>query len=375
MSGRTSEQVALGATIRRFALERWSLADVRARVVDVPEDKAASAWPELVEEIGLQLIGVPEEFGGTGDSWTDQVVVAEELGRGLVPAPFLPSAVIVASVVAQLAPDSEPAAAWLAELVSGGVVASPLLGSGCRPTAVATATRTDDGRWTVSGAPRAVLHGSEADDLLVLATTDLGAGLFRVAVSAEGVEIDAAAVVDSTRPLADVRLDGAPAVELRTGVDVETALHAAIARARIVLAAEQIGAATAALELTVAHARTRVQFGRPIGGFQSIKHQLARALLEIESVRAAVDAAGALHDAGIPGPSEWSELVELGHVCQAAASEALLEAAKVAVQVHGAVGFTWEHDASLYFKRAFTSVPLLGSPGEHREALAAGLLD
>ena len=213
-----------------------------------------------------------------------------------------------------------------------------------------------------------MLHGHLVDSFLVSADSAEGPVLLRVDRDAAGVTCRPLKTLDLTRPLSDVSFADSPAVLVGAPGQGRDILGHVLARAGVALAAEQVGGAERALEMATAYARERVQFGRPIGSFQSIKHLLADVLLELESARSAVQYAAWAFDTRQP------DAAELSHVCQAVASEAFVKAAKASIQVHGAIGFTWEHDAHLFFKRASGSHQLLGTPVEHREALAVGLL-
>jgi alkylation response protein AidB-like acyl-CoA dehydrogenase len=208
-----------------------------------------------------------------------------------------------------------------------------------------------------------------ADDLLVLAGTDAGPSLFRVPRNAEGVSTTALEVLDETRPLADVVLRDAPAELIGEQGSGTEPLAAALRRLRVLVAAEQVGSAGRILELTTDYARTRSQFGRPIGSFQAIKHLLADAMLEIEAAKTAVLHAGWAFDHDQP------DLEVISRLCLAVAGDAFLGIGKAAIQAHGAIGFTWEHDAHLFLKRATSTRQLFGSSDEHREAIAAAILD
>ena len=364
--GLSDDQVELKATVRKFLEAQLPLVAVRTTVEsEVGFDR--QVWARMAQELGLHSIGSPEEYGGTGDSLLDQTVVVEELGRALDPSPFLPSIVLVSRALVEAggAPD------WLESLISGEVIASLALleGSGTWGSLeLATTARPSSSGWAVTGDKRFVLHGHLVDSFLVSADSAEGPVLLRVDRDAAGVTCRPLKTLDLTRPLSDVSFADSPAVLVGAPGQGRDILGHVLARAGVALAAEQVGGAERALEMATAYARERVQFGRPIGSFQSIKHLLADVLLELESARSAVQYAAWAFDTRQP------DAVELSHVCQAVASEAFVKAAKASIQVHGAIGFTWEHDAHLFFKRASGSHQLLGTPVEHREALAVGLL-
>ncbi|MBC7593153.1 MAG: acyl-CoA/acyl-ACP dehydrogenase [Kineosporiaceae bacterium] len=353
--GLSNDQVQLKDTVRKFLETQLPLTSVRASS-ESDEGFDRKIWARMAQELGLHSIGLPEAVGGTGDSLLDQVVVMEQLGRALDPSPYLTTIVLVARALAEAGDAGE----HLNALVSGERTASLALSAG------ATACETA-GDWKVFGSSRQVLHGGLVDDLMVLAETAVGPTLLWLGVG--DVSVTTLDTLDLTRPLADLTFNSAPATVIGEPGRGQEVVDTVLARASVALAAEQVGGASRALEMATAYAGEREQFGRPIGSFQSIKHLLADVMMEVESARAAVLYAAWAFDTGD------AEAQQLVHLCQAVASEAYLKSAKACIQVHGAIGFTWEHDAHLFFKRASASRQLLGAPQEHRERIAAALLD
>ena len=322
-------------------------------------------WRRLATEPGLVGLGVPEEYGGAGQGLVEVGVVAEELGRGLTCVPFLSTQ---AAATALLQADDEPARRrYLPDLVAGRLVATlAVTEPGGRWDRDAVATRAEaDGAgagWRLTGTKAFVLDGHVADLLLVAAGTADGIGLFGVAADAGGLRREPLDTLDPTRRQATVHLDRAPATRLAVAGDAWPVVARALDEAAAVLAAEQVGIAQQALDLSVAYAKVREQFGRPIGSFQAVKHQLADVLLEVESARAAAWYA-LLAAAGDPGFAATASLAK------AFCSDACLLATQRMIQVHGGIGFTWEHPAHLYLKRARSSAQLFGDPAHHRERL------
>ena len=336
----TSELDDLAGAVRSVVDRRWSPAALRT-AIDAPDGFDRGLWSVLCEQVGVAALAVPEEHDGVGAGVRALQVVAEELGRHLIPSPFLGSAVLATTLLAET-----DEAELLAGLASGARIAAVAFAGADfadRPVTVV------DGR--LSGTARFVLDGDLADDLLVVA----GDGLHLV----DGV---AAArrhtpSMDPTRRFAEIVLDGAPARLVRDGA--AAALQRALDVACAVLAAEQAGAAAQALAVTVEYAGSRVQFGRPIGSFQALKHRMADLFVLVESARSAALAAGEALDRG-----DDDATIAVA-TAKAYCSESFSAVAAEMIQLHGGIGITWEHDAHLYFKRAHSSSQLFGDPAHH----------
>ncbi|MEU7483987.1 acyl-CoA dehydrogenase family protein [Streptomyces sp. NPDC042319] len=331
--------------------------------------EGAAAWRPLTAQIGVAGLAVPEEYGGAGCGAREVHVVMAELGRALSPVPYLGSAVL--TVQALLASGDRAACKELlprlAEGRAVGALAWAERGS-WDPAAVRTqAERQSDGAWVLTGSKEYVLDGAAAEVLLVAARTEAGVSLFEVAADGAGVLREAAVTMDQSRALARVVLDGARGRLLGAAGDGERVLRQVRDAACTALAAEQVGAAERCLELTVAHAKDRVQFGRSIGSFQAVKHRLADAYVLVESARSAALGAAFAADAG--GPEAGRAAAVAKSVC----SEAFSAVAAEMIQLHGGIGITWEHEAHRYFKRAHATGQLFGPPAEHRARLAAEL--
>ncbi|MFF9424814.1 acyl-CoA dehydrogenase family protein [Streptomyces sp. NPDC004288] len=328
-----------------------------------------AAWRPLTEQVGVAGLAVPEEYGGAGYGAGEVHVVMEELGRELSPVPYLGSAVLV--VPALLASDDpEACARLLPELASGAVVGALAWAENGSwdPSAVrAEATAGSGGEWRITGAKEHVLGGAEAGLLLVAARTEAGVSLFEVPVDGDGVTRSPRVTMDSTRAQARVELTGARARLVGAEGTGGRVLAHVLDLACAALAAEQVGAAARCLDLTLAYARERVQFGRPIGSFQAVKHRLADAYVLVESARSAALGASFAAAAGDPG------LTRLAAAAKSACSEAFSSVAGEMIQLHGGIGITWEHDAHRYFKRAHGAAQLFGPPAWHRARLAADL--
>jgi alkylation response protein AidB-like acyl-CoA dehydrogenase len=340
----------------------------------------ASLWQRLCGEIGVAGLAIPERYGGAGAGPVETCIVLEELGRGLVPSPLLGSAVLAGQVL--LASGDEAACQRLLPgIASGGTVAAlawaPRVGHWdpaepaftARPLA-GVARGTADA-WALSGEAHHVLDGDTASVLLAAARTPDGIGLFEVDPAHPAVTRRAVTTMDTTRRLAVVAMEGAPGRCLGPGT-ASRALTRGRDLACIALAAEQVGAAQRALELTVAYTKVRVQFGRPIGSFQALQHRMADLHVLVESARSLCYAAALAAD---DTKGDSARLGMLAAAAKAHCSQALTRAAGQMIQMHGAIGITWEHDAHRYFKRAHGAGQLFGRPEEHVARIAAALID
>ncbi|MFE5716209.1 acyl-CoA dehydrogenase family protein [Streptomyces sp. NPDC056501] len=327
------------------------------------------AWRPLTEQIGVAGLAVPEEYGGAGCGAREVHVVMEELGRELSPVPYLGSAVL--AVRALLASgDAAVCAELLPGLASGAVVGALAWAEGGSwdPAAVrAEATPGPGGGWRITGAKDHVLDGAGAEVLLVAARTGAGVSLFEVSGDGAGVDRTPAVTMDATRGQASLVLTRAEGRLVGAEGDGERVLREVLDAACVALAAEQVGAASRCLELTVAYAGQRVQFGRPIGSFQAVKHRLADAYVLVESARSVALGASFAAAEGAP------EAARCAAAAKSACSEAFSVVAGEMIQLHGGIGITWEHDAHRYFKRAHGSSQLFGPPAWHRTRLAADL--
>lgn len=333
------------------------------------QHQSTAAWAPLTDQIGAAGLAVPEEYGGAGGGARDVHVLMEELGRSLSPLPCLGSAVL--TVGALLASGDKEACGrllpGLAEGTSVGTLAWAEQGSWDEDAIRAEAVPGPGGGHLVTGAKEYVLDWPNVAVLLVAARTAQGVSLFEVAPDGPGVRREPVVTMDGTRSQARWVLDGAEGRLLGADGDGGRYLEHVRDLACTALAAEQVGAAERCLELTVEYARTRVQFGRPIGSFQAVKHRLADAYVLVESARSAALGAAFAADED-PGA-----LPRAAAVAKSVCSEAFSAVAAEMIQLHGGIGITWEHDAHRYFKRAHGAGELFGAPARHRARLAAGL--
>jgi alkylation response protein AidB-like acyl-CoA dehydrogenase len=327
-------------------------------------------WQRLCGEIGVAGLAMPQRYGGAGAGPVETHIVMEELGRDLTCSPLLGSGVLTAQAV--LASGDAAACGRLLPAIADGSAVAALAWTGQAghwdPGEAACDARPDRPGWELAGEAHHVLDGDLADVLVAAARAPDGIALFEVDPHQRGVTRRAVTTMDTGRRLAVVRLDGAAGRPLGSGMG-----RIALARARdlacIALSAEQVGAAQRALELTVAYTKVRVQFGRPIGSFQALQHRLADLHVMVESARSLSYAAASAAAAGA------GDLGLRAAAAKAYCSEALTRAAGEMIQLHGAIGITWEHDAHRYFKRAHGAAQLFGTPSEHIARIAAAIID
>lgn len=372
-----AEQEALRDAARGFLAVHSSSEQVR-RAMASEMGFDPELWRRIGQELGWPALLVPEEHGGLGLGPVELIALMEEMGAALLCAPFFAS-VCLGGTAIQNAGSAAQQAALLPGIASGATIATlahtEANGRWDSSGIEATAAR-DNAYFVLDGIKTYVIDGASADLLVIAARCpgsrgDAGLSLFAVPADTPGIVRRALPTLDQTRRQAEIRLEKVrvPAEAL---LGEEGAGAAPLARtldlALVALAAEQVGGAQRCLDLSVEYAKQRVQFGRPIGSFQAIKHKCADRMVEIESARSVSYYAGAAAAAGDP------ELPVLASMAKAVCSEAYFRAAADAIQIHGGVGFTWEVDVHLYFKRAKSSETLLGDATVHRERIAR-LLD
>jgi alkylation response protein AidB-like acyl-CoA dehydrogenase len=355
----TDEQQDLRRSTRGYLERRVPALAVR-RDMESTSGFDARIWDELGDELGLRALLVPESLGGPGCGYVELALVLHEMGRALLPAPYFPTVALAGSAIL-LAGDDALAAELLPRLSAGPEAGTLALAPG--PDGPVRAA-PGDGGWTLTGASCFVPAGDVASVIVVRAEGDRGPGLFVVEGDGPRVEREPMAVLDATRRQARLRLSGAPARPLSAEGRGAELIDRVLDRARIALAAEQAGVAERCLETAVEYAKARVQFGRPIGSFQAIKHRCADVLLAVEGAKAAVRYAAWAADHA-PARVPTAACVAL-----AAALDASTAATAANIHVHGGIGFTWEHDAHLYYRRAHSARALLGDPSSQRRLLA-----
>ncbi len=355
----------LRAAVRDLLGDRAGPAAVLART-EADETYDTGLWHALAADLGCAGLLISESNGGAGATYREAAVAAEEIGRSVPSVPYLGSA-----VVATTAAVAAGAAELLAGLAAGTSTAALAVPFTAMPGAAAAATvrvgaqRDGDpaGTYRLSGTVTGLVDALPADVLLVPAD-GVPFGLYAVSAADPGVTRTPVVSLDMTRQLCDLRLDGAAARQIAAGQEASRAVQAALTAGAAILASEQLGLADKCVEMTVAYLKERRQFARQVGSFQALKHRLADLWVGVTQARAAARYAAACLAAGDPDTPVAVALAK------AACSDIAVRASQECVQLHGGIGFTWEHPAHLYLKRAKSASIGFGTPDRHRASLA-----
>ena len=361
----SEEQEELRRAVRRFLEDKSPMTEVR-RLMETTEGFDRAVWEQMANQIGLQALTVPEEYGGAGFGYVELIVVLEEMGAALLCAPYFSTVALAANALLSSG-DEGAKKDYLPGIASGETIATLAFteDTGRWDLDGITMAATSKGdSWALDGSKMFVLDGHTADLVVVAARTGKGVSLFAVDGNAGGLSRTPLATMDQTRKQARLEFSAVPARLLGEEGAAGPALSRTLDLAAVALAAEQVGGGQRCLDMSVEYAKTRIQFGRPIGSFQAIKHKCADMLLEVESAKSAA------YYAGWAAAEDSDELPVVASLAKSYCSEAYFHAAAENIQIHGGIGFTWEHDAHLYFKRAKSSELLLGDPTYHRELLA-----
>ena len=356
----TEEQRELRSIVRKFLGARSSEPEVR-RLMATEKGYDPDVWRQMSDQLGLPGLAIPEEYGGAGFSYVELGLVFEEMGRALLCAPYF-STVLAAEVLLRSG-DEDAKKDLLPGIAAGETIATLALlerAAGWGADGIAVAATLGPGGWTLTGQKKHVLDGHVADLVLVVARTPAGVSVFAVDQGYVATPVD---TMDQTRKQAELTFERTPArligEEGAGWATVERALDAAA----ILLGAEQVGGASAALDMAVEYAKVRIQFGRPIGSFQAIKHLLADTSLSLEMAKGLVGAAAVALGSGAPdGP-------ELAHAAKAFVAERGPELAQHCFQVFGGIGYTWEHDQHFWLRRLAADAQQFGSAPWQRRAL------
>ena len=346
----TDDEEQFRDSVRRFVTERSPLPRLR-ELMSSGQPFDQEVWKQL-SALGLAGLGIPAEYGGAAAGYSVLSVALTELGAGLVPSPLL-AGTLAAEAVLRLG-DRSAQERLLPGIASGELIAT--LAAGGDGTA-----RADGDALTGEIAP--VLNAAQADVLLVPAVAGGAAALFEVEAGAPGLSVTPLPALDHSRSLARVRLDAVPG--RRLAGDAAAALESAADLANLALASEQLGGMGACLAATVEYAKIRAAFGQPIGAFQGVKHRLANLRVSWELAYAA------LRDAARAGDERPADFPRAAAVARVAVSASYVDAALATIQLHGGIGFTWEHDAHLFHKNAISQHALLGGAGGQLDRLAA----
>lgn len=360
-----TEHDELRRSVRHFLENTSPLTEVR-RLMATADGFNRGTWARMGKELELQGLALPTEDGGGGWSFAELAIVMEEMGRALFCGPYLSSVVLAANAVL-LSGDDDARRDFLPGIAAGTTIATLALISDSGRwdlSDLGAIGERDGGSWTLSGHKSFVLDGQIADLILVLADTAQGPSLFAMDAGATGSTCISLPMLDETRKQARIEFDRTPARLVGVAGQADEGIRRTLTLGACALAAELAGVAGASLDMSVAYAKTRTQFGRPIGSFQAIKHMSADMFVAVETSRSAVQyaAAAAAADSG--------ELFAVASLAKAHASRAAVQVTGATIQIHGGIGFTTEHDAGLYFKRAHSAKLLLGTPEYHVELLA-----
>jgi alkylation response protein AidB-like acyl-CoA dehydrogenase len=368
--GFSDEQDQLREAVRRFMEARSSSPEVR-RLMETEDGYDPAVWRQMAQELGLQSLHLPEEHGGQGFTFVELGIVLEEMGRVLLCAPYFSTVCLAANAIMNAATPAQQGE-LLPGIASGETIAalafSELSGRWDAAGITLEVGGTDDAP-TLSGTKMFVIDGHLASVIVVVArepgtTGEDGISFFVVDGDAPGLTRRSLSTMDQTRKQARLEFDGVAARRLGEPGAGWPALSKTLDQAAVCLANEMVGGGQKVLEMSVEYAKVRVQFGRPIGSFQAIKHKCADMLVEIESAKSAA------YYAAWAASEDNDELPAVASLAKAYCSDAYFGAAAENIQIHGGIGFTWEHDAHLYFKRAKSSELLLGDATYHRELLA-----
>ncbi|MDX3452400.1 acyl-CoA/acyl-ACP dehydrogenase [Streptomyces sp. ME02-8801-2C] len=357
----SDERRQLRQVLRQLLAETCGPEEVRTQTRSA-RGHDRSLWDRLAAEIGVHGLAVPEEYGGAGCTFAELAVALEETGRVLCPAPLL-STVVLAGYALSYSGDREACARRLPGIASGALTATV---AGFLHPAGVTAERGPGG-WVLRGEADFVPDGEDADLLLVAARAPDGQRLFACEPDAATCDRVARRVLDPTRRQALIRFRGAPADPVGEPGQVRGIVDAVLDAGRAALAAEHVGGSSHALDAVLTYVSHRTQFGRAIGSFQAVKHRLADLLVEIEGARSAAAYASACL------ARQTNEVPVAASAAAVVCTGAYRLAAIEYVQLHGGIGFTWEHPAHLYVRRARADEALLGTAADHRLRLA-GLL-
>jgi alkylation response protein AidB-like acyl-CoA dehydrogenase len=361
----SGEHKELRSMVRQLMADTSSSARLR-EVMETEDGFDRATWSTLAE-LGLLALLVPECYEGLGQGPVESSIIFEEMGRALYPGPYFAS-VALATNALLCSGDGAACSDLLPGIAAGSTIATVAIAEAVTPwgspNTVCTVARPDRDVWILEGAKSFVPHGHVADLLLVTARTDAGLSLFAVESADAGVEARALTSLDLTRRLAAVTFAGARARLVGADGEAGPVVASTVDRALIALASEQAGGAARCLEMSVDYAKQREQFGKSIGSFQAIAHRCVEMLQRVEFARAASHYASACQATGA------GELSVAARVAAAYCGRAYRWTAAENIQVHGGLGFTWEHDAHLHYRRSWASETLLGNADEHYLAVA-----
>lgn len=366
----TDEQEEFRLVVRRFMDDQSPSTAVR-KLMATDSGFDPEVWKLLSQELGLPGIHIPEAYGGQGFGFVELCIVLEEMGRALLCAPYFSATALAATTILMAGTDAQKQA-LLPDIANGATFAALALtevSGDWSPGATETTATVNGDSFRLSGSKSFVVDGAIADLLIVLARTPgtsgaYGLSLFTVPGNGTGVSRRALHSLDPTRKLARIDFAEAPAQLLGGLNDGGATVPKVLDLAVIALSNEMVGGAQKMLSSAVDYAKLRMQFGRLIGSFQAIKHKCADMLLEVELAKSTA------YYAAAAAAENAADLPAVASLAKACASDTYMKAAQACIQIHGGIGFTWENDTHLYFKRAKSSQVFLGDANYHREQLA-----
>jgi alkylation response protein AidB-like acyl-CoA dehydrogenase len=376
----TEEQQMIRETAESFFNDVSSSAAIRkAMATDSGFD--SDLWQRICSELYFQAITIPEEFGGMGLGFVELVAIMEQMGRFVVCAPYF-STVCMASTALLIAANKEQQGEYFAKILEGETATlAYTANTDCDVSGVTASYKKEAGNIIVNGSYRYVIDGHTAKNLIIAAreegsTADDNLALFVLPADTAGVKATWLPTMDQTRKQAQLDFDQVVLTEAHLMAEnASDKLAQILDLATVCLSAEQVGGAQQVLDITVDYMKERVQFDRPVASFQSVKHRAADMMTKSEAARSGVYYAACIAQEALVGGPLADELAEAASIAKANCSDAYFQNAGDGIQLHGGVGFTWEYDVHLYFKRAKGTEQFLGSPSYHRERLASILLD
>ena len=360
----TDEQEQFREFVRRFFNDTTPTTEVR-RIMESESGFDEGIWHRLASELSLTGISIPEAYGGSGFGIVELGIAMEEMGRCLYPSPYLASCVLAAKALEFVASETQRSELLPAIAAGEQVATLAFLENEGAPVVTdvsCTATQSGD-EFELTGNKHFVLDAMVADYLLVTAMTEKGLSLFQVDRAAPCLNVTTLKVIDPTRRVSKVELVNTPGVLIGVEGAAQEGLERALNIAFIALANESVGGAERLFQDTLEYTKLRHQFGRTIASFQAIKHRMTEYLLSVELAKSAAYYTAEAADVG------EEDLAKLASIAKASASEAYLKAGVESIQLHGGIGFTWENDTHLWFKRAKSSEVFLGNPSWHRARL------
>ena len=362
------EQEQFRDTVRRF-LERSAPEPAARALMDTAEGHDPALWSAMADQLGLQGLIVPERYGGGGFGQRELALVFEELGRSLLPCPMLPTVGLAVNALLR-ADDPDARERYLPAIADGSLIATMALtdaDANWGAEGLSVRGEQSGGSWALTGEQDHVLWAHAADLILVIAHTGAGPSLFALARSAPGLTVTPLCTMDLGNRRSALTLDGTPAALIGTEGAGLAVFGQALDLAAVAMAASATGSAARVLEMALEYAGTRTTFGRPIGSYQAIKHQCADLLLEVEAARSAA------YYAALAAAEDSPDLHVAATMAKLRCSAAFLRVAEENILIHGGIGFTWEHPAHLYYRRARSDAQYLGDAAQLRAELTAQL--